>query len=78
MAEIVRDMDLKDGKFNRHGEARLNAVVHGLGELLKDDWKIVRQPGAVFDGLYALLSGDAGKAGAKKGGGKKRKGRAAK
>jgi hypothetical protein len=45
MAEIVREMDLKGGKFNTHDEARLNAVMHGPGELLKDDWKLVRQPG---------------------------------
>lgn len=73
MAEIVHDIDLKDGKFNRHEAAGLNAVVRGLGELLKDDRKLIRQSGAVFDGLYALLSKDAGKSGAKKGGGKKRK-----
>jgi hypothetical protein len=74
MAEIVHDIDLKDGKFNRQEAAGLDAVVRGLGELLKDDRKLVRQSGAVFDGLYALLGKDAGKSGAKKGGGKKRKG----
>ncbi|MDQ5838044.1 MAG: chromate resistance protein, partial [Acidobacteriota bacterium] len=73
MAEIVHDIDLKDDKFNRQEAAGLNAVVRGLGELLKDDRKLIRQSGAVFDGLYALLSKDAGKSGAKKGGGKKRK-----
>jgi hypothetical protein len=73
MAEIVHDVDLKDDKFNRQEAAGLNAVVRGLGELLKDDRKLVRQSGAVFDGLYALLSKDAGRSGTKKGGGKKRK-----
>jgi hypothetical protein len=73
MAEIVHDIDLKDDKFHRHEAAGLNAVVRGLAELLKDDRKLIRQSGAVFDGLYALLSGDAGKSATKKGGGKKRK-----
>jgi hypothetical protein len=73
VAEIVHDIDLKDGKFNRQEAAGLDAVVRGLGELLKDDRKLIRQSGAVFDGLYALLSKDAGKSETKKGGGKKRK-----
>jgi len=61
MTGIVRDMSLKGGKFDRHDEARLNAVMHSPGELLKDDWKLVRQPGAVFDSLYALRIKDAGR-----------------
>jgi hypothetical protein len=61
VVEIVPDMGLKGGKFYRHEEARLNAVVHGPGELLKNDWKLVRQPGAVFDGLYALPIKGAGR-----------------
>src|SRR5207237_74519 len=54
IAEIVHDIDLKDDKFNRHEAAGLDAIVRGLGELLKDDRKLIRQSGAVFDGLYAL------------------------
>ena len=73
LAEIVHDIDLKDNKFNRLEAAGLNAVVRGLGELLKDDRKLVRQSGAVFDGLYALLGRDAGKAESKKSGGRRRK-----
>jgi hypothetical protein len=73
MAEIVHDIDLKDGKFNRHEAAGLNSVVRGLAELLKDDRKLIRQTGAVFDGLYALLSKDAGKPDVKKGSGRGRK-----
>jgi|ERR1043165_2049823 hypothetical protein len=73
MAEIVHDIDLKDDKFHRHEAAGLDAVVRGLGELLKDDRKLIRQSGAVFDGLYALLSKDAPKSATKKVGGKKRK-----
>jgi hypothetical protein len=73
MAEIVHDIDLKDDKFHRQEAAGLNAVIRGLSELLKDDRKLIRQSGAVFDGLYALLSKESGESGTKKGGGRKRK-----
>lgn len=60
IAEIVHDIDLKDNKFNRHEAAGLNAIVRGLGELLKDDRKRIRQANVVFDGLHTLLSKDGG------------------
>jgi len=56
IAEIVHDIDLKDNKFNRHEAVGLNAIVRGLGELLKDDRKRIQQANVVFDSLYALLS----------------------
>lgn len=77
IAEIVHDIDLKDGKFNRLEAAGLDAAVRGLSELLKDDRKLLRQSGVIFDGLYALLSDDTGKGGGKGDGGKKRGRRAA-
>jgi hypothetical protein len=61
LAEIVHDIDLKDDKFNRLEAAGLDATVRGLSELLKDDRKLLQQTGVIFDGLYALLSGAAGK-----------------
>jgi hypothetical protein len=61
IAEIVHDIDLKDDKFNRLEAAGLDAAVRGLSELLKDDRKLLQQSGVIFDGLYALLSGGAGK-----------------
>jgi len=73
IAEIVHDIDLKDDKFNRHEAPGLNAVVRGLGELLKDDRKLIRQASVVFDGLYALLGKDTEKAEMKKRSGRKRK-----
>jgi hypothetical protein len=73
MAEIVHDIDLKDDKFQRHEAAGLNAVVRGLGELLKDDRKLIRQSSVVFDGLYALLGKDTRKAEVKKRSVRKRK-----
>ena len=71
IAEIVHDIDLKDDKFNRLEAAGLNAAVLGLAELLKDDRKLLRQCAVIFDGLYALLSGEAAK-GRGTGDGKKR------
>jgi hypothetical protein len=55
LAEIVHDVDLKDNKFNRLEAAGLDAALRGLGELLKDDRKLVRQAGVIFDGLYEYL-----------------------
>jgi hypothetical protein len=79
LAEIVHDIDLKDGKFNRLEAAGLDGVVRGLGELLKDDRKLLRQSGVVFDGLYALLGKHAPKdKGGKDGGRKQAGGRAGK
>lgn len=72
IAEIVHDIDLKDDKFNRLEAAGLDATVRGLSELLKDDRKLLQQSGVIFDGLYALLSGDAGKGKGKGDGDKKR------
>jgi len=72
LAEIVHDIDLKDGKFNRLEAAGVNATVTGLSELLKDDRKLLHQCGVIFDGLYALLSAAAEKGKGKGDGDKKR------
>jgi hypothetical protein len=66
IAEIVHDIDLKDNKFNRHESPGLNAVVSGLGALLKNDRKLIQHTSVVFDGLYALLSKDGTKKETKK------------
>ncbi len=55
MAEIVHDIDLKDGKFARKEAAGLDAVVTGLAQFLKDDTKLVQQSAVLFDGLYSVL-----------------------
>jgi hypothetical protein len=55
LAEIVHDIDLKDGKFNRAEAAGLGAVVRGLAESLKDDRRLAQTCQPVFDGLYELL-----------------------
>lgn len=56
IAEIVHDIDLKDGKFNRSEAAGLNLVVRGLADTLNDDRKLVQQSIPIFDGLYEVLS----------------------
>lgn len=56
IAEMVHDIDLKDDKFHRTEAAGLNAAVHGLSELFKDDRKLLQHTTPLFDGLYALLS----------------------
>jgi hypothetical protein len=61
IAEIVHDIDLKDDKFHRLEAAGLNAVIDGLGKVLRDDRKLLQQTRIIFDGLYALLSKEAEK-----------------
>ncbi len=55
LSEIVHDIDLKDGKFNRTEAAGLSAVIRGLAESLKDDRKLAQMCHPIFDGLYELL-----------------------
>ena len=56
IAEIVHDVDLKDDKFHRLEGAGLNAIIDGLGKVLRDDRKLLQQTSILFDGLYELLS----------------------
>lgn len=58
IAEIVHDIDLKDGKFQRLEAHGLDTTLRGLSALLKDDRKLLQQSYAIFDGLYALLSSE--------------------
>ena len=61
LAEIVHDIDLKDEKFHRLEAPGLNAIINGLSETLRDDRKLLKQTGIVFDGLFALLQGKGSK-----------------
>lgn len=56
IAEIVHDIDLKDGKFNRLEAVGLNATIRGLSKLLRDDRKLLAQCNFIFDGLYEQFS----------------------
>lgn len=69
IAEIVHDVDLKDGKFNRLEAAGVNLAVRGLGAVVADDRKLVRQAAVIFDGLYEHFKGGRDE-GSRKGGGK--------
>ncbi len=55
IAEIVHDIDLKDGKFGRQEAPGVDAVVRGLAERVSDDRRLLEETAAVFDGLHAAL-----------------------
>jgi hypothetical protein len=52
IAEIVHDIDLKDGKFARPEAAGVARLVQGLTALTDDDAERLRRGGALFDDLY--------------------------
>ncbi len=56
IAQIVHDVDLKDAKFRRPEAAGVDAVLRGLSEGIRDDQRLLRDSGGVFDGLYATLA----------------------
>jgi hypothetical protein len=56
LAQIVHDIDLKDGKFQRLEAAGLNAIINGLSETLRDDRKLLQHASFIFDGLFMLLN----------------------
>jgi hypothetical protein len=56
MAEIVHDVDLKDGKFAREEAGGIAHLVTGLCTANKEDEARLERGGAVFDDLYAYFS----------------------
>jgi hypothetical protein len=52
IAEIVHDIDLKDGKFGREQTAGIAHVVAGICTSQKDDVARIERGGAVFDDTY--------------------------
>lgn len=56
IAQIVHDVDLKDGKFGRAEAVGVNVVLRGLAERVSDDQRLLRESEPVFDGLYATLT----------------------
>jgi hypothetical protein len=71
IAQIVHDVDLKDGKFGRPEGAGVNAVLRGFEARIADDQKLLREALGVFDGLYEALA-----AGPRSGGSGRRRRRA--
>ncbi|MCK6529308.1 chromate resistance protein [Myxococcota bacterium] len=52
LAEVVHDIDLKDGKFGRPETAGVNALVAGIAAAHADDEARLARASALFDDLY--------------------------
>lgn len=55
IAEIVHDLDLKDGKFGRPEAAGIAAMIDGLAFRHSDDTKRMEEGLVIFDALFARL-----------------------
>ena len=55
MAEIVHDIDLKDGRFGREEASGLDLALRGLRASVRDDRRLLKLGMDLFDGLYASL-----------------------
>jgi hypothetical protein len=55
IAQIVHDLDLKDGKFGREEAAGLDRLIEGMCLAGKDDKQRLAQGGLLLDGLYTAL-----------------------
>jgi len=52
IAEIIHDIDLKDGKYGREETAGIRNVMAGIASSQRDDEQRLSRGGAVFDDLY--------------------------
>ena len=59
IAEIVHDIDLKDGKFNRDDAPGIERVLAGIAGTYPDDGARLERGAQLFDELYALLRREA-------------------
>jgi hypothetical protein len=57
LGEIVHDVDCKDDKFGRPEAAGIASLIDGLALAYPDDAERLERGGAVFEGLYAYISG---------------------
>lgn len=57
LAEIVHDIDLKDGKFGREEAAGIGQLVAGIAAAHQGDEERLARGAALFDDLYASYSG---------------------
>jgi hypothetical protein len=62
IAEIVHDIDLKDGKFGREDALGIERVLAGIAAAHADDATRLEHGAALFDGLYALAAKELGDA----------------
>jgi len=61
IAEIVHDIDLKDGKFRREEAAGVDRLVAGICMVHKDDEERLRRASAVFGDLYGYFQRKGGR-----------------
>ena len=52
IAEIIHDIDLKDGKYGREEAAGIRTLISGIASKHNDDPERLKRGGAVFDDLY--------------------------
>ena len=57
VAEVIHDVDLKDGKYGRAETAGVDHLIAGLAAARADDETRVQQGGAIFDALHAYFAG---------------------
>jgi hypothetical protein len=56
IAEIIHDIDLKDGKFERAEGAGIDALITGICAHCKDDDERLQRGSAIFDNLFESFS----------------------
>lgn len=59
LAEIIHDVDLKDGKYARAEAAGIAALVDGLAVAYPEDLERLERGAAVFEAMYAYISAGA-------------------
>ena len=52
IAEIIHDIDLKDGKFGRTEVAGIRTLMEGIGAATRDDAQRLARGAEVFNDLY--------------------------
>lgn len=62
IAEIVHDIDLRDGKFERDDARGIERVLAGIAATNADDAARLERGAALFDDLYALASAELARA----------------
>jgi hypothetical protein len=58
LAEVVHDIDLKDGKFDRDDAAGIERVIAGIARAHTDDGARIERARQLFDDLYAGFTRD--------------------
>ncbi|MGH6982415.1 MAG: chromate resistance protein ChrB domain-containing protein, partial [Stellaceae bacterium] len=58
IAEIVHDIDLKDGKFGRPEAPGIASLIDGIAVSTAEDERRMTRGGDLFDGLYANFNGE--------------------